>query len=583
MNTQNLALLLYVFAHDEHDEKVAPHGNSLKAEGYVRTKPSVLTSLKKLSSESTAKRVLSFASAVAGGVVNAPSASSLPCSRQQVNDLRRKHSKSSEDALYSLMLMCKEGEGNKDAFVRVVNAAPYPMMVLAFDWMLDDLVRFCTVPGSFSVLSVDPTFSLGSFDVTVTTYRHLLLKSGEKHPYMIGPLFVHLKKDFAAYHFFASSLVGKRQELLQLKCYGSDGEAALVNAFSTVFPNALHLRCFLHFRGNIERKLRELNIPAEESKRFIIDIFGCPSKLETGLVDSKDETEFHFSVSSLEKKWNEIEEKYSSPPTFHSWFRQHCLDVVRCCMLYPVRERAGLGSPPEPFYINAVESKNNVLKQHLQRKSSSLPDFVEGMKALLNQQYQEIELAVASMGEYRVVSMYSHLSYEQSKWFKMSTKQRLAKVAQFMKHTIDQGTTTNTSSTPDNNPLTTIGLLGNMANTNWKRAQCLVCECAVVAAPGDDSGALVVKSNSGQRPHYVKPMKKGGFSCDEQCIGYKSSRICSHTVAAALKAYDISSYVRWFKGLKVTPNFTNLAEHGRPQSAGKKPRKGASKKESQKK
>ena len=189
MKTQNLALLQYVFAHDEDDVKVAPHGNSLKAESYVRTKPSVLTSLKKLSSESTAKRVLSFASADAGGVVNAPSATSLPRSMQQVNDLRRKHSKSSEDALYSLMLMCKEGEGNKDAFVRVVNAAPYPMMVLAFDWMLD-LVRFCTVPCSFSVLSFDPTFSLGSFDVTVTTYRHLLLKSGEKHPYMIGPLFI---------------------------------------------------------------------------------------------------------------------------------------------------------------------------------------------------------------------------------------------------------------------------------------------------------------------------------------------------------------------------------------------------------
>ena len=35
-------------------------------------------------------------------------------------------------------------------------------------------------------------------------------------------------------------------------------------------------------------------------------------------------------------------------------------------------------------------------------------------------------------------------------------------------------------------------------------------------------------------------------------------------VAAALKADDISAYVRWFKGLKVTPNF---AEYGRPQSA----------------
>ena len=247
MSTQNVALLQYVFAYEEHSVKVAPHGNCLKAEGYIRTKPSVLTSLKKLSDQSSAKRVLSFASADAGGIVNAPCASSLPRSRQQVNDLRRKHFKSSEDAFYSLMLMCKEGEGSKDAFVQFVNAAPYPMMVLAFDWMLNDLIRFCTIPGNFSVLSVDPTFSLGSFDVTVTTYRHLLLMSGDKHPSMTGPLFVHVKKDFATYHFFASSLVAKRQELLYLKCYGSDGEAALVNAFSAVFSNAFHLHCFYTF------------------------------------------------------------------------------------------------------------------------------------------------------------------------------------------------------------------------------------------------------------------------------------------------------------------------------------------------
>ena len=117
MSTQNIAMVQYVFAHGEHEVKVAPHGNSLKAEGYVRTKPSVLTSLKELSSESTAKRALSFVLSDVGGVVHAHSASSLPRSRQQVNDLRRKHLKSAEDALYSLMLMCKEGEGNKHAFV----------------------------------------------------------------------------------------------------------------------------------------------------------------------------------------------------------------------------------------------------------------------------------------------------------------------------------------------------------------------------------------------------------------------------------------------------------------------------------
>ena len=125
----------------QHEVKVAPHGNSLQTEGYVQTKSSILTSLKELSSESTTKWALSFVLSDAGVAVHAHSASSMPCSRQQVNNLRWKHSKSAE-ALYSLMLMCKEGKENKVAFVRIVNAAPYLMMLLGI-WL--DAWRPCSV------------------------------------------------------------------------------------------------------------------------------------------------------------------------------------------------------------------------------------------------------------------------------------------------------------------------------------------------------------------------------------------------------------------------------------------------------
>ena len=84
-----------------------------------------------------------------------------------------------------------------DAFVRFVTGAPFPMVMLAFDWTLDNLVRFCTPSTSFSILGINPTFSLGDFDLTVTTYRHMLLTSKDdvrKHPTLIGPLFVHVKK-----------------------------------------------------------------------------------------------------------------------------------------------------------------------------------------------------------------------------------------------------------------------------------------------------------------------------------------------------------------------------------------------------
>ena len=68
--------------------------------------------------------------------------------------------------------------------------------------------------------------------------------------------------------------------------------------------------------------------------------------------------------------------------------------------------------------------------------------------------------------------------------------------------------------------------------------------------------------------------------CDD-CLGYKSAKICARTVAASLKSDKMESFIKWCKKLKCKPNFTALAESGKPITAGKKPRKGVSKKVSQ--
>ena len=109
---------------------------------------------------------------------------------------------------------------------------------------------------------------------------------------------------------------------------------------------------------------------------------------------------------------------FHSPPEFHQWFSEHSLEVVANCMMCPLREQAGLGSPPSPYYTNDVESTNNVLKQHVQHKGSQLPEFVESMKSLITQQHCEIEKVVATYGEYRSVSHCSNLACDwQNKWF----------------------------------------------------------------------------------------------------------------------------------------------------------------------
>ena len=220
--------------------------------------PSTLTKLKDAARNLTPKFAVSETAISSGGLTMATSAGALPRGRQQAADLRRRcdegllKSAKSRDPLFSVMLMCKESEGQvgPGSFVRAVNGAPEPMAVLAFDWSLNDLERFCIGENS-TIISFDPAFSLGDFDVTVTTYRHpqLVNKFGN-HPVMMGPLFIHECKKFETYHFFASTLVGLKPSLVNIGVFGTDGEKALSDALHSVFTKAIHFRCFLHLRGN---------------------------------------------------------------------------------------------------------------------------------------------------------------------------------------------------------------------------------------------------------------------------------------------------------------------------------------------
>ena len=103
------------------------------------------------------------------------------------------------------------------------------------------------------------------------------------------------------------------------------------------------MRCFLHFRGNIERKLQELGIPQSVSGEIVKDIMGCPTQLQHGLVDTESAEKLDDMLSGFERRWNEFEKPYNTPPSFYLWFLKHCRDNVTSYMLQNVREKAGLG------------------------------------------------------------------------------------------------------------------------------------------------------------------------------------------------------------------------------------------------
>ena len=187
--------------------------------------------------------------------------------------------------------------------------------------------------------AIDPTFSLGDFSVTCITYRHLLVtdrRTGES-PVMLGRVFVHQKKAFESYHFFASSLISLVPSLDKLLAFGTDGEEPLQSAFRKQFKFAIILRCFRHLRQNIRRKLvSDMGVKEDDAQEILSYIFGIRSgpTLFEGLVDADDECQFEAKLAIFKDLWANICEKEGM--SFYSWFvKFHANTVVAtnstCC------------------------------------------------------------------------------------------------------------------------------------------------------------------------------------------------------------------------------------------------------------
>ena len=414
---------------------------------------------------------------------------------------------------------------------------------------------------------------------------------------MIGPTLVHYRKTFGTYLFFASSLIGLRPELRALQAFGTDGEKALADAFGHEYQYATRLSCFIHCRQNIKQQLRDRHFPETVAKTVLDDVFGTQQGeiFAEGLVDSASNEEFNKKLQMLEKRWNEIEScNPQITPGFHGWFLQYKADIMKSTMLRPVREEAGLGSPPQQFTTNPSEAVNSVIKNQVGYKSHQLIEFVDHLKAVVDEQYREVERAIIGRGKYRLKEQYSFLQVSEERWFKMNGKQRLDHVrrvsaAKVLEHTrseplLTQGPSTSTSisiSTSTRTPqMLSVDVNTVAANVSvpldclkgiWQKAEELLqSPGGMSSAPGQPEQARMVLSRSGKRPHLVLPCKGGRFKCDADCLNFKSLGVCSHTVAVAECNNLLADFLTHFQKANKKPSFTALSLHGVPSGCGKK-------------
>ena len=592
-------MLEYYFDGPEMDFKIKPHGNAKSDTPFFRTAESARKLHREISKTTTPKEAVFKGTEQQGGEIEARGMSMLPRNRNQISYYRRVEHKKDHNVLYSVMLECKLAQGTEELFVRDVKAAPDPQCVLCFDWQVKDMERFLTQPEGFGILTVDTTYNLGQFYVTPTTYPHLMLEdvASNKHPTMLGPVLVHQRMDFATFNYFASTLVGLNKKLINLRAFGTDGQESMIEAFSHAFPHSMHLQCFIHFKRNIAEKLKELGIPSSVGDEILADIFGkrCGTVYEEGLVDAISSSDFSERLEGCKEAWEQREEPYapSSGPRFYTYFSRYKASAVCSNMRKDLREEAGLGSPPTIFTTNASESINAVLKHKVNYKESEWPTFNESIRQLAKQQ-REVIRSLSGRGQYRLLPQFSHYGVLTSSWARMRSDQRSQAVKQFDNVSIaNKNPQASTSHTPGPSA-PSVAPCGSTSSKSkqlsisiehcgitklslatlqgmWRKAESLLCTAnAITPAPGSSVKARMVLSSSSEFPHLVQERSSGQYECDERCLNWSSSGICSHSIAVAEVNNDLDKFLQWYSSSTVEPNITSLGMSGLPSGRGRK-------------
>ena len=105
----------------------------------------------------------------------------------------------------------------------------------------------------------------------------------------------------------------------------------------------------------------------------------------------------------------------------------------------------------------------------------------------------------------------------------------------------------------------------------WHKAEeYLQSSNSVVPAPGEDSKAKMVTSRSKNPPHFVQVVSSGHYICDNNCIQWSSSDICSHILVSAELNNELNMFLQWYVRNGKQPNITNLARSGLPAGRGRK-------------
>ncbi|XP_070565124.1 uncharacterized protein [Ptychodera flava] len=576
--------------------QLRPHGNSKTDRPYIATQSSKMEDMKTKLETSNPATVYKHQFTASGGVLHSESASAEPRNRTQIYNINRsrKLAERSSDWLSAVIRQQQEQRVQGDPYVRNIKLGENPMGVNFTQQQLTDIERFCTNPRKCSILSIDMTYNLGDFYVTNTVFENLSLISCRtgKHPTFKGPDLVHFSKDEEAFQFLASEMVGNNPLLKNIQFFGTDDDPATYNGFKKgIGGNIGHLLCHNHMKDNIKRKLSDLKFPLSVAREIEHDIFGkqVGDTYYKGLVDAENECEFQETLLILGEKWNEMEKNATKnvPPLFYSYFIKSKAEKIMTKMIQPVREKAGLGIPAQPYTQNRVESMNKLSKLQGNWDKHDWATVNEQQFDLVKMQYEEATKAIYKCGQYRLSEEYRSFEVEPNVWHGMMADQRKKHLKKFLSaplvvepmltevpsHVEPSGVKLSISSSQVNLPLS-----ANTINKIWKNAEKIIQNNGVTKPPGakTDDSRIVIRNAQGESSSdkgspFVHVIYSKGGKMECECQYFKSMHICEHTVAAAEDMNVLRQYVEWAEKNKRNPVLSALYRGSLPKGAGKKP------------
>jgi len=198
-------------------------------------------------------------------------------------------------------------------------------------------------------------------------------------------------------------------------------------------------------------------------------------------------------------------------PSFYTLFLANKSEDFCNHTLQGLREDVGLGFPPMPFYTNASESVNALLKETVSYKKQQWALFTNKVKKAVESQQCEMDKAIINSGQYRLCQQYKFLACSEDTWFRMTSSQRLVYIKKLNTCVVHGKSSSSTTQQPSSSVIyedtQANVIVGNfhdsdsiislsheaiadtrvpqpVAKGTWKKAEMLVTESnAVVMAP----------------------------------------------------------------------------------------------------